>query len=45
MDLGKGKGDSGDTAYMVMDINSSMDYMQMDLNTIANTSQESLLGK
>ena len=52
MDLGKeGPGDTGDSAYMVMDIhksnelNESMDYMEMEINTIGNTSQESLLGK
>ena len=49
MDLGKEKGDTEDSAYMVMDIHKSidndMDYMEMGPNTIGNTSQESLLGK
>ena len=51
MDLGKEEsGNTGDSAYMVMDIhksnklNESMDYMEMEINTIGNTSQESLLG-
>jgi len=48
MDLGKAKGDTEDSAYMVMDIHKSiangMDYMEMGPNTIGNTSQESLLG-
>ena len=49
MDLGKAKGDTEDSAYMVMDIHKSiangMEYMEMGPNTIGNTSQESLLGK
>ena len=49
MDLGKEKGDTEDSPYMVMDIHKSidngMDYMEMGLNTIGNPSQESLLGK
>ena len=51
MDLGKEEqGDTEDSAYMVMDIhksremNGGMDYMEMEINTIGNISQESLLG-